>query len=576
MEKSMSQLGIIVKKRKGYTEPLNLEKLHKMVETACEGLSGVSASQVEMSSGVQFYNGIDTETIQQVLIKSAADLISLDNPNYQFVAARLLLFSIRKSLYGKIKDHPTFYEHIQTCVSKNVYAPEILEKYTEADLNTLGSYIDHHRDYLFTYAGLRQVVDKYLVQDRSTGQIYETPQFMYMMIAATGFANYPQNNRLSYVKRYYDAISKHKLNVPTPIMAGVRTPLKQSASCVLLDCGDSLDSIIATDGAMMKYIAGRAGIGLNIGRLRGIGSKIRGGEVVSTGAIPFLKKFEGSLKSCHQGGVRAAAATVYFPIWHQEIESVIVLKNNKGTDENRVRKLDYNIQFSRIFYERFINNEHITLFSPDVVPGLYDSFGKDRFDSLYVQYEKDESIPKKVVKAQELILDVLKERLETGRIYLMNIDHANSHSPFKDQIVMSNLCVSGDTKIKIKYPEAIYDDIGEIYDWKVYEKEIEIEELEQYICDRDCRISTYSAYEGDPCEDVPQIEVLSYNIQCNQEEWKPITAFAETSPKSKVMKITDEETGKSIVITPEHQVFTKNRGYVMAKDLTETDELVIN
>jgi len=576
MEKSMSQLGITVKKRKGYTEPLDLEKLHKMVETACEGLSGVSASQVEMSSGVQFYDGIDTVTIQQVLIKSAADLISLDNPNYQFVAARLLLFSIRKSLYGKIKDHPSFYEHIQNCVSENVYASEILDNYTEDELNNLGSYIDHHRDYLFTYAGLRQVVDKYLVQDRSTGQIYETPQFMYMMIAATGFANYPKNTRLSYVKRYYDAISKHKLNVPTPIMAGVRTPLKQSASCVLLDCGDSLESIIATDGAMMRYIAGRAGIGLNIGRLRGIGSKIRGGEVVSTGIIPFLKKFEGSLKSCHQGGVRAAAATVYFPIWHQEIESVIVLKNNKGTDENRVRKLDYNIQFSRIFYERFINNENITLFSPDVVPGLYDSFGTDTFDALYVKYENDTSIPKKVVKAQDLILDVLKERLETGRIYLMNVDHANSHSPFKDQVVMSNLCVSGDTKIKIKYPEAIYDDIGEIYDWKVYEKEIEIEELEQYICDRDCRISTYSAYEGDPCEDVPQIEVLSYNIQCNQEEWKPITAFAETSPKSKVMKITDEETGKSIVITPEHQVFTKNRGYVMAKDLTETDELVIN
>jgi ribonucleoside-diphosphate reductase alpha chain len=440
MEKSMSQLGITVKKRKGYTEPLNLEKLHKMVETACEGLSGVSASQVEMSSGVQFYNGIDTETIQQVLIKSAADLISLDNPNYQFVASRLLLFSIRKSLYGKIKDHPTFYEHIQTCVNKNVYASEILEKYTEVELNILGSYIDHHRDYLFTYAGLRQVVDKYLVQDRSTGQIYETPQFMYMMIAATGFANYPQSTRLSYVKRYYDAISKHKLNVPTPIMAGVRTPLKQSASCVLLDCGDSLDSIIATDGAMMKYIAGRAGIGLNIGRLRGIGSKIRGGEVVSTGIIPFLKKFEGSLKSCHQGGVRAAAATVYFPIWHQEIESVIVLKNNKGTDENRVRKLDYNIQFSRIFYERFINNENITLFSPNDVPGLYDSFGTDAFDALYVKYENDASIPKKVVKAQDLILDVLKERLETGRIYLMNVDHANSHSPFKDQVVMSNLC----------------------------------------------------------------------------------------------------------------------------------------
>jgi ribonucleoside-diphosphate reductase alpha chain len=440
MEKSMSQLGITVKKRKGYTEPLDLEKLHKMVETACEGLSGVSASQVEMSSGVQFYDGIDTGTIQQVLIKSASDLISLDNPNYQFVAARLLLFYIRKSLYGKIKDHPSFYEHIQNCVNNNVYDSNILTWYTEEELNYLGSYIDHNRDYLFTYAGIRQVVDKYLVQDRSSGKIYETPQFMYMMIAATGFAKYPQNTRLSYVKRYYDAISKHKLNVPTPIMAGVRTPLKQSASCVLLDCGDSLDSIIATDGAMMKYIAGRAGIGLNVGRLRGIGSKIRGGEVVSTGIVPFLKKFEGSLKSCHQGGVRAAAATAYCPIWHQEIESVIVLKNNKGTDENRVRKLDYNIQFSRIFYERFIKDENITLFSPNDVPGLYDSFGTDAFDALYVQYENDESVPKKVVKAQDLILDVLKERLETGRIYLMNIDHANSHSPFKDQVVMSNLC----------------------------------------------------------------------------------------------------------------------------------------
>jgi ribonucleoside-diphosphate reductase alpha chain len=551
MEKSMSQTAIRVKKRKGYTEPLDLEKLHKMVETACEGLSGVSASQVEMSSGVQFYDGIDTETIQQVLIKSASDLISLDNPNYQFVAARLLLFSIRKSLYGKIKDHPSFYEHIQYCVNLGVYDSSILEKYTEDELNILGSYIDHSRDYIFTYAGLRQVVDKYLVQDRSTGQVYETPQFMYMMIAATGFASYHNATRLVYVKKYYDAISKHKLNVPTPIMAGVRTSLKQSASCVLLDCGDSLDSIIATDGAMMKYIAGRAGIGLNIGRLRGIGSKIRGGEVVSTGLIPFLKKFEGSLKSCHQGGVRAAAATVYCPIWHQEIENVIVLKNNKGTDENRVRKLDYNIQLSKIFYERFINNENITLFSPNDVPGLYDSFGTDSFDSLYVHYENDESIPKKVVKAQELILGLLKERLETGRIYLMNIDHANSHSPFKDQIAMSNLCVAGDTKIKINY----FDKESNLEKYH----SIEIENLWDYL--------NYP--------NISDVKVLSCDIVTGEKQWAPITAFAETSPKTKVMRITDEESGKSIVVTPEHQVFTKNRGYVMAKDLTENDELVI-
>ena len=441
---------IKVTKRKGNIELLDLDKIHRMVEEACEGLSGVSASQVEMSSGLQFYDGITTADIQEILIKSAADLISLDAPNYQYVAARLLLFSVRKSLYGMIKNHSSFYEHIQTCINAGVYDDKILTSYTEEELNTLGNYINHDRDFLFTYAGLRQVVDKYLVQDRSNGKIYETPQFMYMMIAATGFMNYPKETRMSYVKRYYDAISKHKLNVPTPILAGIRTPLKQSASCVLLDCGDSLESIIATDGAMMRYISGRAGIGLNVGRLRAIGSKIRGGEVVSTGVIPFLKKFEGSLKSCHQGGVRAAAATVYFPIWHKEIENVIVLKNNKGTDENRVRKLDYNIQFSRIFYERFIQDGNITLFSPDDVPGLYDAFGTDAFDSLYVEYENDKSIPKKVVKAQELIIKVLMERFETGRIYLMNIDHANSHSPFKDQVVMSNLCVAPETQILTK------------------------------------------------------------------------------------------------------------------------------
>jgi ribonucleoside-diphosphate reductase alpha chain len=569
--------GTKVVKRNGSIEPLDLEKMHRMVEEACAGLSGVSASQVEMASGIQFYDGISTKEIQEILIKSAADLISLDNPNYQYAAARLLLFSIRKSLYGLIKEHPSFYDHIQNCIEAGVYDDKILISYTEEELYNLGNYINHDRDFLFTYAGLRQVVDKYLVQDRSTGRVYETPQFMYMMIAATGFMNYPKENRMYYVKRYYDAISKHKLNVPTPILAGIRTPLKQSASCVLLDCGDSLESIIATDGAMMRYISGRAGIGLNVGRLRAIGSKIRGGEVVSTGVIPFLKKFEGSLKSCHQGGVRAAAATVYFPIWHKEIENVIVLKNNKGTDENRVRKLDYNIQFSRIFYERFIQDGNITLFSPNDVPGLYDAFGTDAFDSLYVKYEDDETIPKTTLKAQELIIKVLMERFETGRIYLMNIDHANSHSPFKEQVVMSNLCVSGNTKIKIRYPEPEYEDYGgDIWNWYVVEEEIEIEELEQYIIDRECRISHYAAYEGDPCEDVPQIEVLSYNTETNQQEWKPITAFAETSPKAKVMKITDEESGKSIVVTPEHKVFTKNRGYVMAKDLLETDELVIN
>jgi len=439
MEKGMSN-GIKVQKRNGSIEGLDLDKMHMMVEEACRGLSGVSASQVEMSSGLQLYDGITTNEIQEILIKSASDLISLDAPNYQYVAARLLLFFIRKRIYGGRIELPHLEDHINSCVMSHVYDHDIYNKYSKEEINKANSFIDHDRDFLFTYAGLRQVVDKYLVQDRSSGKLYETPQFMYMMIALIMFSGYSKETRLSYVKKYYDAISKHKINIPTPIMAGVRTPLRQFASCTLIDVDDTLDSIIASDGAMMKYVSGRAGIGLNIGRLRAIGSKIRNGEVVSTGVIPFLKKFEGSLKSCHQGGIRQASATVYFPIWHTEIEDVIVLKNNKGTDENRVRKLDYGIQLSKIFYERFIKNGDITLFSPHDVPGLYDAFGMPEFDELYVKYENDPEIPKKTVKAQKLILDLLKERAETGRMYLMNIDHCNSHSSFLEQLVMSNLC----------------------------------------------------------------------------------------------------------------------------------------
>ena len=432
--------GTNVVKRDGSVESLDLNKLHLMVEESCKDLSGVSASQVEMTSGIQFYDGISTAEVQEILIKSAADLIDLENPNYQFVAARLLLFSVRKSLYGKIKDHPTFFEHINKCVDASVYDKEILSNYTEEELNRLGDYIKHNRDYLFTYAGLRQVVDKYLVQDRSTGKVYETPQFMYMMIAATIFAQYPKETRISYVKRYYDATSKHKINIPTPIMAGVRTPLRQFASCVLVDSDDTLDSIGHSDLAIYKYVAQRAGIGINAGRIRGINSKIRGGEVQHTGVIPFLKKFEATVRSCTQNGIRGGSATVHFPIWHQEIEDIIVLKNNKGTEDNRVRKLDYSIQISKIFYERFIRNEEITLFSPHDVPGLYDAFGTDGFDDLYVGYERNESIPRKTIGAQELFLDLLKERAETGRIYIMNIDHCNSHSSFVDKVSMSNLC----------------------------------------------------------------------------------------------------------------------------------------
>jgi ribonucleoside-diphosphate reductase alpha chain len=439
LEENMSN-GTKVVKRNGAIESLDLDKMHIMVEEACRGLAGVSASQVEMTSGIQFYNGISTQEIQEILIRSASDLIDLDHPNYQFVAARLLLFSVRKQLYGRMKELPTLEQHIYTCVNAQVYDDDIFNKYSKEEIERVDSYIDHSRDYLFTYAGLRQVVDKYLVQDRSAGGVYETPQFMYMMIALTIFAEYPKETRLSYVKRYYDAISKHKINIPTPIMAGVRTPLRQFASCVLVDVDDTLDSIFSSDMAIGRYVAQRAGIGINAGRIRGINSKIRGGEVQHTGVVPFLKKFESTVRCCTQNGIRGGSATVHFPIWHQEIEDILVLKNNKGTEDNRVRKLDYSIQISKLFYERFIQDGEITLFSPHDVPGLYDSFGTDKFDDLYVEYENNSSVPSKKIKAQELILDLLKERAETGRIYIMNIDHCNSHSSFKDKIEMSNLC----------------------------------------------------------------------------------------------------------------------------------------
>ena len=432
--------GTKVKKRDGRIESLDLDKMHLMVEEACTGLAGVSASQVEMKSGIQFYDGITTAEIQEILIRSASDLIDLDHPNYQFVAARLLLFSIRKNLYGKIREMPSLEDHIYSCTSIDVYDKEIFNKYSKEEIGKANGFIDHERDFLFTYAGLRQVADKYLVQDRSNSGVYETPQFMYIMIALTIFSEYSKDVRMSYVKRYYDAISKHRLNIPTPIMAGVRTPLRQFASCVLVDVDDTLDSIFSSDMAIGKYVAQRAGIGINAGRIRGINAKIRGGEVQHTGVIPFLKKFESTVRCCTQNGIRGGSATVHFPIWHQEIEDIIVLKNNKGTEDNRVRKLDYSIQISKLFYERFIQNGEISLFSPHDVPGLYDSFGTDRFDDLYVGFERDESVPRKTIGAQELILNILKERAETGRLYIMNIDHCNSHSSFKDKVNMSNLC----------------------------------------------------------------------------------------------------------------------------------------
>ncbi len=436
----MATEEIKVVKRRGSEEGLDLNKIHIMVEEACQGLSGVSASQVEMNSNLQFYDGITTQEIQDILIRSAADLIDLEHTNYQFVAARLLSISIRKKLFGRNRQPPHILDHLRGGCKKGIYECSLIDTFNDIEWDRINNYIDYSRDDQFTYAGLRQVVDKYLVQDRSTGEIYESPQQMYMLIACTIFSAYKTEVRLKYIRDYYDAISKHQLNLPTPIMGGVRTPIRQYASCVLVDIDDTLDSIFSSDMAIGKYVAQRAGIGINAGRIRAINSKIRGGEVQHTGVVPFLKKFESTVRCCTQNGIRGGSATVHFPIWHKEIEDILVLKNNKGTEDNRVRKLDYSIQLSKIFYERFINDEDITLFSPHEVPELYEEFGGPSFDNLYLEAEKNPDLDKKVVKAQDLILDLLKERAETGRIYIMNIDHCNDHSSFHVPIKMSNLC----------------------------------------------------------------------------------------------------------------------------------------
>ncbi len=433
--------GIHIVKRSGGAEPININKIHKVVEHACEGLAGVSSSQIEMNANLQFYDGMSTSEIQEVLVRSANDLISLDNPNYQYAAARLLTYGLYKQVFGEFLA-VSFKQIIDQNIERGLYDPAILNSYTDEEIETLNRYIHHKRDENFTYAGMRQVVDKYLVQDRSTGEIFETPQFMYMMIAATLFANYPAETRMHYVRRYYDATSLFKVNIPTPVMAGVRTPVRQFASCVLVDSDDTLDSIFASDMAIGRYTAQRAGIGINAGRIRGVNAKIRGGEVAHTGIVPFLKKFESTVRCCTQNGVRGGSATTHFPFWHQEIEDILVLKNNKGTEDNRVRKLDYSIQLNKTMYERLLSGQDITLFSPHDVPGLYEAYfgDADEFKELYEKYERATSIKKKKVSAMDLFSALVKERAETGRIYIMNVDHANTHSSFKDTVYMSNLC----------------------------------------------------------------------------------------------------------------------------------------
>ncbi len=438
-------MTLTVTKRNGTREPIDLDKIHRVITWAAEGLEDVSVSQVELKAHIQFYDGITTSDIHELIIKSAADLISEDAPDYQHLAARLAIFHLRKRAYKRFTP-PSLFEQVSKMVSLGKYDTALLAEYSQAEWDELNNHIDHWRDLNFAYAAVKQWDGKYLVQNRVTGEIYESPQFAYMLISASLFANYPKATRLDYVRRFYDACSLFKISLPTPIMAGVRTPTRQFSSCVLIETDDSLDSINATASSIVKYVSQRAGIGVNIGKLRAIGSPIRGGEAFHTGLVPFIKYFQTAVKSCSQGGVRGGAATLFYPIWHLEVENLLVLKNNRGVEENRVRHLDYGVQLNKLMYQRLLEGGNITLFSPYDVPGLYDAFFADQaeFERLYKQYEQDPSIRKKTLKAMELFGILMQERAQTGRIYIQNVDHCNTHGAFDPAIApikQSNLCM---------------------------------------------------------------------------------------------------------------------------------------
>ncbi|HIB97663.1 MAG TPA: ribonucleoside-diphosphate reductase subunit alpha, partial [Candidatus Thioglobus sp.] len=456
--------NIKVTKRNGQQESIDMEKIHRVVHWASQDLKGVSVSQVEINAQLAFFDGIKTEDIHETIIKSAADLISTDSPDYQYLAARLAIFHLRKKAFKSFTPPPLF-EHVTKFTDLGIYDKDILDKYTKAEIQELDEYIDHWRDMKFSYAAVKQLEGKYLVQNRVTGAIYESPQQLYMLVGMCLFQEYTTQARMEIVKRFYDAVSNFKISLPTPIMAGVRTPTRQFSSCVLIEADDDLDSISATAGAIVKYVSQRAGIGVNAGRIRAIGSPIRNGEATHTGCIPFYKHFHTAVKSCSQGGVRGGAATLFYPLWHLEVESLLVLKNNTGTDENRIRHLDYGVQFNGLMYQRFLEDGNITLFSPHEVPGLYDAYFEDQaeFKRLYEVYEQDDSIRKQTIKARDLFAKFMQERANTGRIYLQNVDHCNTHGAFDPKVApvrQSNLCM--EITLPTKPLHSVQDENGEV------------------------------------------------------------------------------------------------------------------
>lgn len=536
---------IQVTKRGGKKEDLDLEKLHKVVFWATEGITGVSASELELKSQLQFYNGMKTSDIQETLIKSAGDLISEETPNYQYVAGRLVNYHLRKEVYGQYEPW-----HIKDIVTKNIergyYDSELLNWYDDAEWELINSFVKHDRDMDLVYAAMEQLRGKYLVQNRVTKEIFETPQVCYILVAATLFHTYPKETRLQWVKDYYDAISKHDISLPTPVMAGVRTTQKQFSSCVLVETGDSIDSINATASAIVKYVSQKAGIGIGAGAIRAINSPVRNGEVFHTGAIPYYKYFQAAVKSASQGGIRGGSATLFYPLWTYEVEDLLVLKNNKGIEENRVRHLDYGVQFNKLMYERLLTGGDITLFSPNAVPGMYDAFfnDQDKFRDLYEAAEKNPVIRKKSVKASELFAMFMQERKDTGRIYLQNVDHANTHGSFDEKlwpIRMSNLCcVTGDTTVTIV---------------------------------RDGNIETRTVKDLIDTGEWKDAKIMAKDLGKGTIVFRDITAGALTRESAELLEITDEGSGKTIRVTPDHLVYTATRGYVRADQLIESDVL---
>lgn len=542
-------MSINVVKRNGSKEPLDISKLSKVVSWACEGINGVSRSEIELNSQLRFYNNIKTTDIQETLIKATADLITEDAPNYQYVAGRLVNYHIRKEVYNG-HGIPHVLDHINRVVKAGYYTSEFLDiKFTPEEWDTINSYIDHDRDFNIVYAGMEQFRNKYLVKNRNTGEFFETPQMAFILIAVLLFKDYPVETRLSWIKKYYDAISTFDISLPTPVMAGLRTPDKQFSSCVLVETADNLDSIIATTGTIIKYVSKRAGIGIGAGSLRAIGSPIRGGVATHTGDIAFYRLFQSAVKSCSQGGIRGGSATLYYPWWHYEVEDFLVLKNNKGTQDNRLRQMDYCIQFNKLAYERLIAGKDLSLFSPSDVPGLYDAFfvDQDEFVRLYEKAERNTKIRKKTISAISLFSSFIQERKDTGRVYLMNVDNVNEQGPFMKQVApirMSNLCcLPADTKLDIIVNgESIHG--------------ITLLEVIDYYLKFD-------------------VKVKSHDVVSGTDVYKSITWGEKTRNDAELLEIEDLDSGRKLVCTPDHKVYTKNRGYVEAKDLIQTDVLLV-